>query len=827
MEELIPKAIGVAKELGWELIPAKPDSRITLFNHTINAMSIADRLIAAYESHGILEFTEREKKVIMGALFVHDFSKGDEDIAEKMASDKLDDLPKRLKGREDVKKALSWLELNENEIEKAIDLGIQMEYPSASDFEEFLSSKPVSRKIDKILRLADRLAGIKNLDEVKNPSISKLAKPLTLEYHKVSVVRGISTQLLHRAVQKVVEKDGWIPILSTIDGTVYIGNGKFVVDYDELLTQMVNEFEEFIDSLDPDQIGSAAFGSFQHTYIKAPEFVFLNDKTAIAFWDYIGSMPSISKPKDLKPTDKKAIEALKTLKPGLNISKYNTLYKLYSSMRYLLMMGAAVLNEAEKIDKKLHEKIRENLRNSGIDVETLVSSAPKHTSPFIQVIQNVDKFLKNLNLDAYKREETINKTIEIFKKSTVNAVKSVRKIDLPLTNPTTIQLLLSELIKPKIAGSDWVNSYETYLKGKKKGTPVCPLCGGKAAKSAVKSLVGDGTESFSNLLSGGSTIGGTNKLKYCTVCELEAKLRSLIMASAEAFYVIPQCIIATNLNDLFWGEAKRKLEFSRISVSDMPSIYDLYSWAEIVLDGNFEKVSSRSYADVFRETVKNAKKNKKIREAINNVLEEYGVDIIEFAKVEGLNVESVEEVVELALKGDGKIINIFDLEKVIQGKKIAVILSSNYVVLLFERLGKQTESETVNLMRKLFAALIISRMFAASVLISEIPLSIINIETPKGAVSFPIKLGVRDFVMAYLSDGWIPFHHSEKLMRKIAALLLLERELSKLGSGSNTLYELTKMRSGEILHKIVHLSGNKMSKKRLQEIFRILKEVGD
>jgi len=225
MENLLQKALKVATALKWDIKSAKPDSRMSLLNHSLNAMAIADRLIYAYEKFGILEFSEMEKRVILGALFIHDFSKADEDISEKMASGKLDDLPKRLKGRDDVKTALIKLGLNEVEINKAIDLAVLMEYPSPLDITEFLLCKSASRKLDRILKLADRFASIKSVEDAKNKSISQLAEPLEIAIHKVSAIRGISTQLLHRAIQRVAEKGGWIAVLSTLDGTIYLGKG--------------------------------------------------------------------------------------------------------------------------------------------------------------------------------------------------------------------------------------------------------------------------------------------------------------------------------------------------------------------------------------------------------------------------------------------------------------------------------------------------------------------------------------------------------------------------------------------------------------------------
>ena len=829
MENLFQNALEVATTLKWDLKPAKLDGRMNLLAHSLNAMAIAERLILAYEKFGVLKFSDTDKKTILGALFVHDFSKSDEDISKQIASGKLDDLPKRLKGRDDVKAALIKLGLDETKIEKAIDLAILMEYPGPSDITEFLSCKPANRKFDRILKLSDRLASIRGIEDARAKSIIHLAEPLEIKIHKVSVIRGISTQLLHRAVQRVAEEVGWVAVLSTPDGTVYLGRGDFKIERDVVLSHLFDELREFIDSFDSDEIGSAAFGKFTSKPIKAPEFIFISKKTAESFWDFIKSMPAISNPKDLPKNprggDKKNLEALEVAKPELSQKEHNYLYKLYNSMRYALMMGIAVLKEAKNADDRLYNKMVEHLMESGVDVEALIKANPRFNSPFGEVIEGVDEFMENLGgLSNRRRDEIIEETIKIFREATARAVEEVGVEPQSLKSP--LQSLLSDLSVPKIEISNWEEAYKEYESGKNKGTPVCPLCGSKTSKLGISSLIGDGTESFSNMLPGGSVVGGENKVKVCDLCEFEAKLRSLIMGSgsAEIFYVIPQCTVAPNLSDYFWSEAKKKLDLGRMSGAGIPSTYEQYNWARIITDGKFEELSSKSFAEVLQNAIENACRDKRVRKAVETAIKEhYDGSIEEFRELAGLNVETIEDIIALALKGNTHVIEALGIEGVIyKRQKMGVALSNNYVVLLFDGIGRRDAAETVRLLNKLFAALIISRIFSAAVLISDLPLSVLHTTTPKGAVSIPLKLGLKDFLEPYFKDGWIPFHKVEPLMRKLAAMLLLEQIMSRFGAGAATLYELTKMSPGEILHKIVQMSDRKAN---LKEVLKLLKEV--
>jgi hypothetical protein len=642
----------------------------------------------------------------------------------------------------------------------------------------------------------------------------------------VSAVRGISTQLLHRAIQKVIERKGWIAVVSTPNGTAYIGKGDFEVERDEVLSSLIDEFKEFIDSFDSDVVGPAAFGKFTSTPIKAPEFVFISKKTAEEFWSFIESLPAISNPKNLPKSEEKNLEALKQAKPGLSYEEYDRLYRLYNSMRYVLMMGIAVLKEARNADEELYNRMVEYLTKSGVDVEALLEANPRHNSPFEEVIRGVDEFIENLNLGDRKREEIVKETVKIFREATAKAVEETGVEMQSLRSP--LQSLLSEVSTPMMESTNWSEAYEEYKSGKRKGTPICPLCGNKSNKPGISSLVGDGTESFSNMLPGGTVIGGENKVRVCDLCEFEAKLRSLVMGSgSETFYVIPQCVIAPNLIDHFWSEAKRKLELGRIKGAEVPSIYDHYDWAQVVINGDFEELSSKSYSEILQKTVENACRDKRIRKAVEKALKDYyNGDIGEFRELTGLNVETIEDIIALALKGDRNVIESLGIEDAIYKKrKVGVALSNNYVVLMFSSAGLGGKQETVNLLNKLFAALIISRIFSASVLITDLPLSVLHVQTPKGAVNIPVKLGVKHFLEPYLKNGWIPFHKVEPLMRKLAAMLLLEKTMSRFGSGSSILYELTKMSPGEILHKIVQMSGGKISRKDTQRILKLLKEV--
>ncbi|MEM3466435.1 MAG: hypothetical protein QW566_08200, partial [Candidatus Jordarchaeales archaeon] len=282
---LIKKAIEIGLKLGWDAKPAKKDKRTSLLSHTINVMMIADKLLEAYKHFNIYDVSEK-KKIILSALFIHDFSKADEDISKQFLEGKVKDLPKRLrdkgKVRQEVEECLKQLGLDNSEINEAVDYAVSMEYSGPSDLDEFLSSKPVNKKIERILRLSDKIASIRTLDEALK--FADLVEPLKLTYHKVFVIRGFSTHLLHKALQKIFRENGWFPVISKPEGTLYIGKNDFELNKEKLLSYLNDEFKHFIESFSETDIGEAAFGSFTATPIKTPEFVFMSRETAESFW---------------------------------------------------------------------------------------------------------------------------------------------------------------------------------------------------------------------------------------------------------------------------------------------------------------------------------------------------------------------------------------------------------------------------------------------------------------------------------------------------------------------------------------------------------------
>ncbi|MHA1606989.1 MAG: hypothetical protein ACTSWP_05555 [Candidatus Freyarchaeota archaeon] len=844
---LIRKSIKMGLKLGWDEKPGKPDKRMSLLSHTINAMTIADRLMDTYDHYNIYKFDEVERRIILSALFIHDFSKADEDISKQLQEGKVKELPKRLRDngniRQDVEKCLETFGLNKSEIERAVDYAISMEYIDPSDINEFLLSKPVDRKAERILRLSDRLASIKTLDEALKPQIIKLVEPLKLTYHRVAVVRGFSTNLLHKAIQKIFEEKEWFPILSVPEGTLYIGKNEFKINVEEILSHLNREFEVFINSFSEEEIGEAAFGSFTATAIKTPEFIFINKKAAESFWRYIASRNVISNPRtNVNKLSKKIREALEAARPGLDENGLKYYFELYNSMRYVLMMGVEVIKTAEKISKALFDEIISNLKKRKVDIDNIMRANPRYNSPFPDVIRIVDEFLKKMEMENLRKEEIIKRTIKLFAESTAKAVEKIKPTITSLKS--LLKKLCKEVVYPEITKFNWKDSYDAYLNGKNVGTPLCPLCGSKSEIDGVASLIGDGTQSFNNFLAGGTSIGSRNIVKVCSLCVFEAKLRSLVgrIDNFDVFYVIPQTIIASEFAELFWSMATDKLRLGKLKseFSSIPNVIaGLTSWANMILNGKAEEAFAKSFDELREETLRNVRNDENIRKAIEQMIENsWDGDFEAFAKEleneTGYKVKNIDDLYHLVVEHP-ELIDYLGEEvknKLKETRKIAVAPTNNYVILLLERIGKGSDPETIKLLRKIFVSLLISKMFLSSVIISELPLSVLTTVTSKGIVNVPVKLGLKDFLEKYMENGWITYNKYNELMRKLSALILLEKSLVNFGSGAATLYELTKKSPGRILHEIVERAKNKLkgkNERRLRNIVKnaleILKEV--
>lgn len=106
-----------------------------------------------------------------------------------------------------------------------------------------------------IVSFIDNLCSCEKVEDVpsilmrqKNREYEKFRQTLNISYHQVNRIRGISTSLIHKAVQNTYGRRGWIPILHFPDGTAYIGSiDSGIPSHDSISEELSDVVVEFIE----------------------------------------------------------------------------------------------------------------------------------------------------------------------------------------------------------------------------------------------------------------------------------------------------------------------------------------------------------------------------------------------------------------------------------------------------------------------------------------------------------------------------------------------------------------------------------------------------
>jgi hypothetical protein len=146
--------------------------------------------------------------------------------------------------------------------------------------------------------LADVIASAHTPEECVS-SASKAAREgiiisqLKFDYSKVSTIRGLLTQLLHRAVEELHLKSGYRAVYWFPEGTLYVYTDKHhpqAFDGVSLKQAIRKSIEEFLRDVPPSALARASFGELNWKVISAPELLMTDERTIRSFWNYIFNM---------------------------------------------------------------------------------------------------------------------------------------------------------------------------------------------------------------------------------------------------------------------------------------------------------------------------------------------------------------------------------------------------------------------------------------------------------------------------------------------------------------------------------------------------------
>ncbi|MDK2464020.1 MAG: hypothetical protein QI223_04515, partial [Candidatus Korarchaeota archaeon] len=426
-------------------------------------------------------------------------------------------------------------------------------------------------------------------------------------------------------------------------------------------------------------------------------------------------------------------------------------------------------------------------------------------------------------------EELLARVIQSTRDAIVNAL-------MPLAGEASVleefsqqtRSLLSDIVHPPVSGFDPISEakrrFEAYQKGKEKRNAVCVICGAEATVRGVASLHGEGVESFNNFLPGGSDIGGDRKVFLCSACDLESKLRSVLLRGAETvILLIPQLQASWAVSEVWWNAAADYLS----TLSGLAPPYDVGRLSEVLL-----QKGTGAWDDVYRglaRLVAAGRRGGPVRLLAEILAARYS-DLSALSFAFGKSFQTHEEAARWVLENgalDELPDDVKDALREGGASRWAIgYASSNYLVVLTGSVGGD-EPETARLIRVGFLALLLARALFATAVIPSIPLQVLGPElVPKGYGELPGKLLLREILWDTLGleTGWVPLERVDEVLVRLAALIRADSitrmyQFAGVPYGRDNLIQLARREPGQVLARA---AGN-MKGDHLRELARCLR----
>lgn len=783
----------------------------SLLAHSLNALSVSLAIMK------LINWQQDSDKwnVVITSRLIHDYAKKRWQKG-KPPKALTDDEIKR------IKEMLLEMGFSKKIIEKSLDLALKDETPGNVDdaLAMIKRAAPTPDEQD-VAILGDRLASIKDFSNIEHQIYGDTKHllnrfGLSLTYHRVGIVRGITTLLLHKALIQIHQEHEFIPVLYFPSGVLYIGKDTAPkVNKERLLKTLKEELKGFIELQASSSIGQAAMGAVNQTPLKAPEYALMSLDAIQKFWHYALGQNVIKSPAvhsvELKGKEgigrelSKIINIWNTIEEG----EREALIKLYKGIHHLFVYFNALLKaviewgakDAEETVSKVFLNIFGKLAPQGL-------FSLKFTTKKAEAVAILTKLLNSL--DVKNNLENALSLLEPFIMEASNQItqkcsqEALKKISEPLC------MLLNDLVYPSLENPKDVaqKSYNKYNSGKRKaGTPVCVIDGNPAEITGIAQLHGQGVQSFNNLLAGGSQITTTNKSMFCRLCNMEAQLRALIMsrwANGEILFLVPQVNSTSTVFDEIWQKMCTALE----GIANIGKISDCTWWAEQILENKLNVSASTLFVSFLAERPKANKYEAFIDELVKILKEESKGDLtllmFNYPRIKASNFrEFAKKALEQGVISKEKI-----REASLKASAAITIVTANYGVMLIpsrirSKHGDAEESETSALIRKMFFGTLMARLFLASTIYADTPLSVLPAEIyPQGYFRIPKKLGLRPVLenLNLLNDSWIPLEKVDEILEKLAALLKVEEFLGQnAGYGKDSLLEIATRHRGMVL----------------------------
>jgi len=824
--ELYMKFVKTGLERMWHTKLAKVrGGSVSLLAHSLNVMSFTETILKVMKKDD-----ETSCRIAIAASFFHDFGKETDEFQRVIVEGGVE--PHKHIPEKVVIPMLRQIGFNVEDAKEALGIARAME--SIEDTEhlaDILGHPPKRTDLVEVVRLADLFAALRSVDEVSRLGtttkrlLDKLG--LTVRYHKFSVVRGMLTQLAHRAMHKLYSRKNFYPLIYFPNGTVYIGRGNLDIQFDEVTEALKEEFDCLFGAELADKLGRTAFGTIAGTHIKSPDFLYISDKTVEEFWNYVRSRRFISKP----TVTKDKIKVYKQHHPELDLSLAEDCVREIDALFYILVLLNDIANHAAEgvpeAKAKFKGLLKEILKVGEKFADQLRGIS--HTTPFEKRLDIIESLIKQAGFEDMKRLEKVDALINTAVNISKVLSKSARKKHNPKTEKLA-DLIIGEMQSPLMNAPREQTSriWENYKKGKHRGSPVCVLCGGSPYETATASLIGSGTESFSNFLMAGTSIGGENKIRLCLLCSYEARIRSLLLPNAaEVIYVFPQVAGGEET----WNRWQQSAD---ALINDMESngispLTQWSQWAEKIESNRINEPVSTILAEITLSQQKRHIRN------VERILKEEYSSVEEVPEIWGTPNVEVKRFIDLAEKVVREEIEPNPEFKEVMRRKLGemsrariIYRCPNYLLILSSipirrGRGTQQESETASFLRKTFVGAILARLFLGAVVFPQFPLELLYDFHTYGYVKVPMKIGLRETYRKLNIDEWIRIPQIDAVLLQLASLFLLERTFQGAGAGygKDTLLHLAKRQPGESLNRLLQ-SGTRMKAETAMHLIKRL-----
>jgi len=668
-----------------------------------------------------------------------------------------------------------------------------------------------------IVHLADRMMSCVNVEDAASVCLDGFFLPkISLTYSKVSSIRGILTHFLHAALEDQFIKADYKPIMWFPNGTVYIGLADTKTPYmdpQKLVQAIVEKILKVLNESSAKDLAKAAYGNLVARVIAAPEFLFLNKDVIHEFWQYVSNQrfakPNIANIESLAGAKItlynqfldhfKDEETAKTYFTRF-VADFNLLTILYAALKELVEKASIKSIESEStsrvreiLSKKLEIPLSEfskwpEIANSTKATLRFSIAQTLWLSPYYNnLAQWRDKFFEALEMA----------TVELANlwKSLPNRYADIaRQLVSDITNPLDPDAIMNTV----------KDMNKAIFEGKTgKGTTICQRCGGVADYEAQAELFGK-SEIYHDHLVAGSRVGGGNKLRVCELCEFEEKLRSAFIRRGQeplgTFYVIPHLALSRDMHRI-WQEKANDLVYN---TGKFPSLLRVNRWAEKVIENKLSTGKPLFYYSSANELTR----------AIERVVDEDGIKDLSLIIDPPLHVEDTKTLSTCLKEGKCKLLPNFanKVNEIINQVK-PIYITPNYILLLTSSSVKEgDEPDTATEVRWLFFRCLLAYIFKAAVISGKD----LREEAIVGYTLFPSNIALRSLGQKLnVKNGWIPISRLEESMKRLAALILVARELTNLqaGYGNATLLSVLNEEPGRIVARA--MDKNQVLPKRL------------